>query len=133
MADKYGLSKDAIARKAKAQHWDKDRATVSDKAATLVIQKTARAVASNAAKLEQAKSLALDWVIAVLQSLPPGNTGSRIRQAWTDSKGKYNAIDLNMQDVISAISKLETCEAPAETETMKRAREILGGVKNAID
>ena len=106
---------------------------MSDKAATLVIQKTAKAVASNAAKLEQAKSLALDWVIAVLQSLPPGNTGSRIRQAWTDSKGKYNAIDLNMSDVINAIAKLESGEPEAESEALKRAREILGGVKSAID
>lgn len=120
-------------KRAAADGWGKLRRETDSKATATAQQKKVASVANNAAKLEQAKSLALDWVIAVLQSLPPGNTGSRIRQAWTDSKGKYNAIDLNMQDVMNAIAKLETNEQPAETETMKRAREILGGVKSAID
>lgn len=119
--------------KAKRENWKQDAEKTRALAVSKMCQKTATAIANNATKLEQAKSLALDWVIAVLQSLPPGNTGSRIRQAWTDSKGKYNAIDLNMQDVMNAIAKLETNEQPAETETMKRAREILSSVKSAIE
>ena len=48
LAEKYGLSKDAIARKAQKQHWEKDRATARDMGATASIQKTAEAVADNA-------------------------------------------------------------------------------------
>ena len=48
LAEKYGISKDQIARKAKADHWEKDRATARDKAATKSIQRTAAAAANNA-------------------------------------------------------------------------------------
>ena len=48
LADKYGISKDIVARKADAEHWQKDRATVRDKAATKVIQRAAEAAADNA-------------------------------------------------------------------------------------
>lgn len=44
-----------IARKARAGHWDKDRATVRDKAAQKVIQKTATAIADNAAIAQDIK------------------------------------------------------------------------------
>lgn len=55
LADKYGVSKDMIARKSKAGHWGKDRATARDAAAKRVIQKTAEAVADNAMIAERLK------------------------------------------------------------------------------
>lgn len=48
LADKYGVSKDAIARKAKAGNWEKLRATARDKSATMSIQKAANIAADNA-------------------------------------------------------------------------------------
>lgn len=47
LAEKHGVSKDMIARKAKAQSWKKDCATVCDTVATKVIQKTADAIVDN--------------------------------------------------------------------------------------
>jgi hypothetical protein len=48
LAEKYGLSKDAIARKAQRQGWDKDRDKARDAVATKSIQKAAEAAADNA-------------------------------------------------------------------------------------
>ena len=47
LAEKHGISKDMIAQKAKKQGWQKDRATVQDKAATKIIQRAANAVTEN--------------------------------------------------------------------------------------
>lgn len=47
LAQKHGISKDMIARKAREQSWEKDCATVCDTVATTMIQKTADAIVDN--------------------------------------------------------------------------------------
>jgi hypothetical protein len=105
LAEKYGVSKDIIARRAKAEHWNKDRATARDKAATKVIQKTADAVANNAVKLEKAKGLAIDRIIRALERMPD-NGGSHSRQTVQDG-GKRLTVDHDLLDLVTALEKLQ--------------------------
>lgn len=48
LAEKYGISKNIIAKRSEAEGWMKDRATVRDKAAKKIVQKTADIIADNA-------------------------------------------------------------------------------------
>lgn len=119
-------------KRAAADGWGKLRRETDSKATAEAQQKKIASVVSNAAKLERAKGLALDWLNNALSAVPQ-KTGSHIRQSWKDDKGKQNSVDFDLLDMVNVIVKLESGEPEAESEALKRAREILGGVHSAID
>ena len=87
LADKYGVSRSCIERKCKAEQWTKSRNEARDKATAKAVQKTADAAASNAAKLEKAKGLALDLALEILSKYPK-NAGNKLRTFGKDKNGK---------------------------------------------
>ena len=133
LAEKYGVNKTAVARKAKAENWDSLRNETRDKTCTKCVQKTASAIAENATKGERAKALALDVIVSNLEHLKEMQ-GSRVTTKTTDKKGNPVTVDFSLNDMISALDKLTRNNTPTEESvSLKRAREILGGVKSAID
>lgn len=100
LAEKYDLSKDAIARKAKAQGWDKDRATVRDKAAKKVIQKTASVVADNATIAANIKRKAL----IILEGLLDEYVGLRSTEHRENKQGVTDVI--RFRDLTAAYKDL---------------------------
>lgn len=70
LAEKYGLSKDTIARRAKAEHWDEDREKARAKAATQTIQKVANAAATNAVTAQRIRAKLLAKLEKEIDALP---------------------------------------------------------------
>lgn len=68
-------------------------------------QKTANAAASNAVKLEKARSMAIDQVIRALSQMPE-KAGSHIRQTRSEN-GKQVTIDYNVSELVTALEKLQ--------------------------
>lgn len=101
LAEKYGVSKDMIARVSKAENWAGDRDKVRDRATTKIIQKTADAVASNAAKLERAKGLAIDRLLAILERYPE-DAGDAYKRFGDGTENKYSLLN-----IVTAIEKLD--------------------------
>ena len=85
------MSKDAIARKAQKQGWDKDRDKVRDIGATKSIQKAANAVASNATLAQDIKRKLLQRLNDEIDALP-AHIGTEmfqnVQNMEYDAKGK---------------------------------------------
>lgn len=68
---------------------------------TKTIEKTADAVASNAAKLERAKGLAIDRILSILERFPE-DAGDVYRKFGDGIENKYNLLN-----IVTALEKLD--------------------------
>lgn len=121
LAEKYGVSKDMIARKAKSEKWKRDRATASDKAATLIIQKTARAVADNATLAADIKRRLLLRIQRIETQFP---------QDATEIREDHGQTIYRLRDLTAALKDL-TGDMPKgegpDVEDLSPLVELLGG------
>lgn len=117
LAEKYGANKDVIARKAKAENWQKDRATARDKASAKSIQKTAEAAASNAVKLEQTKSLLIDKLKRAIENMPE-SAGTHSRQ-YISKGDKKLTVDYDLLEMVTALEKLTKNDGGQQGEPVK--------------
>lgn len=99
LAEKHGISKDIIARRAKAENWKDSRAEVSDRAAAKVIQNTADAIADNASIAQDIKKRLLLRLKRIEEKYPADATEVRARQ-----EGK--TIVYRLRDLTSAFKDL---------------------------
>ena len=113
LAEKYDISKDSIARKAKAGKWETERDKVSDRAATKIIQKTADAVADNAVIAERVKKRLLLRLERIEQKYPLDATEVRTKQGNSmaiyrirDLTGAYKDLTDDMQTGSDAANEL---------------------------
>lgn len=112
LANKYGVSKDAVARKAKAGNWERDRETVRDRAATRSIQKTAEVIADNATLAARIKTKGLMILDRLMDEYTVNGTEHR------DYKD-HNVTDIKrLRDITAAYKDLTDdmpkAEAPNE-------------------
>lgn len=105
LAEKYGVSLTAIKRRGKLEGWKEKRDDAGHKIDTKVIQKTSDAAAQNAVKLEEARGLAIDWILSVLRRAPIEN-GSQNKQFWEDENGVQHSIIYDLGLTINALVKL---------------------------
>lgn len=91
-------------KKANAEQWRKLRSDADSKSIAEAQQNTAEEKASNAAKYERAKGLAIDRLIRALERMPE-NGGSHSRQTITDG-GKRLTVDHDLLSIVSALEKL---------------------------
>ena len=112
LAEKYGVSRTCVLRKCKAEEWTKSRNEARAKATEKAIQKTAEAAATNAAKLERARGLALDLALRILEQYP------------TDGGSKKRVIDQGVAhetmtefELLSLVSVLEKLGKNGSVET----------------
>ena len=103
LAEKYGVSKDMIARKAKAGKWRKAREEVCDRTATRVIQKTAEAAADNATIAQDIKRRLLLRLARVEEKFPMDATqieimdkGRKVTFKLRDLTAAYRDLTDNM-------------------------------------
>ena len=75
--------------------------TARDKALTKSIQKTAEMASSNAAKLERAKSLAIDRLLAILERYPE-DAGDAYKKFGKSTENKYSLLN-----IVTALEKLD--------------------------
>ena len=106
LAEKYDVSRTCVLRKCKAEQWTKSRNEAKAKATEKAIQKTADAAASNAAKMEKAKGLALDLAIEILSHYPK-NAGDKLRTFGKDSKGNPIMTEFGLLGIVTVLEKLE--------------------------
>ena len=99
LAEKYGTSKDLIARKAKAGGWEKDRATARDKAATKSIQIVANAAADNALIASNIKKNLLLRLQRIEEKYPFDATEIRTKQG-------NNYVVFRLRDLTAAYKDL---------------------------
>lgn len=119
IAAKYGLSPNTLMNRANKDGWKKDRDKAERKALARAQQKTAEVAASNAVKLERARTLLIDHIVRAIEGMPK-NGGTHTRQSQTDKEtGKQMSIDYDLQSLVSALEKLSTGTS-ADAERQKR-------------
>lgn len=98
LADQYGVTKDAIARKAKAENWQKDRETAARQSALKSIQKISDSVSSaaadNATLAASIKRKLLQRLERVVDAFPEDADGTEIRDTDRNRQTIYRLKDL---------------------------------------
>lgn len=92
MAEKYGTNKDVIARRAKAENWERDRETARDKAATKSIQRAANAAADNAVLAQEIRRELLQRLKRTIDRYPIDAT--EVRQQKDGKTLVYKLVDI---------------------------------------
>ena len=134
LAEKYDISKDTVARKAKAEKWDVLRKKARDKAATKSIQKVANVAADNAVIAADIQGILLrrlrDEILAM-----PDSIGSEMHQnittnAYDQEKKESRRTDggkrYKLRDFTLAYKDLtEDMPKEADTSTMEKLDALL--------
>lgn len=106
LAEKYGIPYPTMRKRCEVDGWVEKRSEHKRKVIAEASQKTADAAASNAAKLEKAKGLALDLALAILSKYPK-NAGNKLRTFGKDKNGNDIMTEFELLSVVSALEKLE--------------------------
>lgn len=116
LAAKYGITYPTLRSRAEADHWKEERDNQERRNLAEASQKVASAVATNAAKLEKAKGLAIDRLIKALEQMPE-SSGSHSRQS-VQSGSKRMTVDYDLYEIVSALEKLERSDNVAQGEAV---------------
>lgn len=105
LAEKYNLNPTTVYRHSKADGWQESRKEAANETRRKSIQKTADAAASNAAKLEKAKGLALDLALEILSKYPK-NAGNKLRTFGKDKHGNDIMTEFELLSMVTVLEKL---------------------------
>ena len=105
LAKKYNLNPTTVYRHSKADGWQESRKEAANETRRKSIQKTADAAASNAAKLEKAKGLALDLALEILSKYPK-NAGNKLRTFGKDKHGNDVMTEFELLSMVTVLEKL---------------------------
>jgi transposase len=121
LADKYGVSKTMVMRKANKEHWTKARAKAESKALQRVEQKTAEKVADNAVLLQDIKTKLLQKLAAMVDAYPDANA------AEIKHRTKSTEVVYRMRDIAAVYAALEdkTFKANIDLEDLSPLGELL--------
>lgn len=125
LADKYGVSKNTIAKKAKAEGWAEERDRQRDRIGTLVGQKTAEAVSD----------LQVDRITQLLSAGQKAACllSSRLDQI-AEEKEAVNPYEIKaITGALKNVRDLYGIDAGADDAKYQKARDLLGGVPDALD
>ena len=102
LAEKYGVSRTLVMRKANKEKWTEKRAAAETKAMQIVEQKTAEEIADTAVLLEQAKKALLRRVVGMIDKYP--DTGAQ------EVKTKRNGAILkySLKDIAAVLAVVES-------------------------
>ena len=121
LADKYGVSKTMVMRKANKERWTDKRAAAESKALERVEQKTAETVADNAVILQNIKTKLLKKLSDMVDAYPDANA------AEIKHKTKGTEIIYRMRDIAAVYAALEdkTLKANIDIEDLTPLTELL--------
>ena len=105
LAEKYNLNPTTVYRHSKADGWQESRKEAANETRKKSIQKAADAAASNAAKLEKAKGLALDIALEILSKYPK-NAGNKLRTFGKDKYGNDVMTEFELVGIVTVLEKL---------------------------
>jgi hypothetical protein len=107
LAEKYGTNKDVIARRAKAENWERDRETARDKAATKSIQRAANAAADNATLAQDIKHRLLVRLKRIEEKYPLDATEVRTRNGNSTAIFRLRDLTAAYKDLTEDMPKIE--------------------------
>lgn len=113
LAQKYKISANIVAKRGRAEGWQKDRKTASDEAAQKIVQKTASAVAENAVIAADMKRRLLLRLKRMEENYPYDATEVR------HTEGE-NTVIYRLRDLTAALKEL-TDDLPKTTGEDKNA------------
>lgn len=105
LAGKYGIPHPSLRYHYEKEEWGRKRKEYRQKLVEKSSQKTADAAASNAAKLEKAKGLALDLALAILSKYPK-NAGNKLRTFGKDKNGNDIMTEFELLSMVTVLEKL---------------------------
>lgn len=121
LAEKYGVSKTMVMRKANKEKWTEKRAAAESKALERVEQKTAEKVADNATMLQDIKAKLLRKLSDMVDAYPDANA------AEIKHRTKSTEIVYRMRDIAAVYAALEdkTLKASIDIEDLSPLGELL--------
>ena len=121
LADKYGVSRTTLMKKAVKEGWSKKRKQSEDKAIAKTQQKTADEVADNAVTLQRIKRKLLAKVETMLDNFPDTNAGEK-RERIGNADYIYK-----IKDLAAVYSALEdkTIKTSVDIEDLSPLTELL--------
>ena len=127
LAQKYGISKDSVARKSKAEGWHKDRKKACDTSATKSIQKVASSAAENAVIAARIQKALLLKIERTVNKMPMDATEVKVVDG-------QKTVVFRLRDLASSYKDMtENVKQQEDSDTLKAAKELLGGIPSAID
>ena len=101
LAEKYGVNRNLLMRRAQKERWNDKRKSAEAKAMEKVEQKTAEAIADNAVLLERAKTGLLRRVVDMIDNYP--------KTAAAEVKTKQNGAILkySLKDIAAVLAVVE--------------------------
>ena len=129
LAKKYGISETSIGKRGRAENWAADREAARRRSYEKTIQKTADVAAENAVKALRIKTRLLDRLERLVEN---ALDATEVRSY--DDTGALTEIN-RLRDLTAAYKDL-TDDMPSTTameDALKHAKELLGGVKSAVE
>ena len=124
LAKKYGLSHSQIARRSSKEGWAVLRETARNETETLCVQKTIQAVSAFQAD-------------RIVQLMEGGDLSARLlieRLNQIAQSGKIKPYEIKaITEALKNVRDLYKADPGAADEKFQRARELLGGVPDALD
>lgn len=134
LAEKHGISKDIIAKKAGQQNWQKDRAKANDKATEKIIQRTASAIAENAEIAADIKKQLLLRLQRIEKKYPLDATEVRTRQGNSTAIYRIRDLTAAYKDLTSDMPTAENPGANAVDNSLIEAiKQSVSGLQFKAD
>ena len=127
LSAKYSVSTTSIFKRSKSEGWECDRQTAKNKSCTKVIQKVASSAAENAviaARIQKAMLLKIERAI---NKMPMDATEVKVVDG-------QKTVVFRLRDLASSYKDMtENVKQQEDSDTLKAAKELLGGIPSAID
>lgn len=137
LAVKYSVSASSVGKHAREESWQRLREEAVTKASAISVQKTAEIASDNAEIAERIRGKLLLRLEREIDALPEG-LGSETRKTWgleTDGDRAQETVRIyRLRDFASVLLELINAapDAWAESDTLREARELLGGIDSAF-
>lgn len=120
LAEKYGVPLPTLARRAKKEKWTEKRKAADSKVVEKISEKTAEAVADNAALLERAKTGLLRLACEMIEAYPD------VKAAEIKRKQGGALLTYRMKDIAAVLSVLEDKTQKGQTMDIEDLAPLAG-------
>jgi hypothetical protein len=127
LASKYGVNKSSIVDRCKADGWKQDKEEAAYRSRTQAVQNTASAAAENAAIAARIQRALLLKMERAVNKMPLDATEVKMTEG-------NKTITFKLRDLASSYKDLtENVKPQEDSDLLKAAKELLGGIDSAID
>ncbi len=127
LAKKYGVSTGTLLAKANAEGWADSRENAYNKSITKIEQKTASSAAENAVIAARIQKALLLKIERAVNKMPMDATEVKVVDG-------QKTVIFRLRDLASSYKDMtENVKQQEDSDTLKAAKELLGGIPSAID